>query len=188
MKDVDLIEKIQKEDCNESLKVLYERYVGLCVKVVKSYEDILKNSCEDYDLLTNNKQYLVYQAAKTYKQDRDVLFSTWLYTKVRFLILAYVSRQKKKYYAFGDEALDILESKNLNEERIKQENKGKKEGIIEVLLFLKDKRIYKIFNYKYSNYGYNHKDIALKMNMSVSNVGRLHRVGIKHLRKRLKKI
>jgi len=188
MKDADLIKKIQNDNCNESLKVLYDRYAALCVKVVKSYEDILKNSCDDYDLLTNNKQYLVYQAAKTFKMDRNVMFSTWLYTKVRFLILAYVTRHKKKLFALSDGVLNAFEKEMLEVEKTKREGENKKDGIIETLLYLKDKRIHKIFSYKYSNYGYNHKDIAKKMNMSISNVGRLHRVGVKHLRKRLEKI
>jgi RNA polymerase sigma factor (sigma-70 family) len=180
--DIDLIERIKNEKCDESLKELASRYKPLCLSLVANFEWAFSRNLVDSEFLTENLELLVFSAAISFKKEKKVVFSTWLYHSIKFYFLRNIYREKKGAQ-ITDEILKNFEKENQREiERVKNIKDLAEEKML-ILKKLENKDIYQIFRLKYSEPKKTQKEIASTLNIGVSKVSRLHSRGIAFLRK-----
>jgi len=70
--DVELVEKIQEESCNNSLKELINRHSALCVDICKKYTPAMYASGVPYSDIYEDKAYIVYKSALSFKPEKKV--------------------------------------------------------------------------------------------------------------------
>jgi RNA polymerase sigma factor (sigma-70 family) len=120
LKDETLIKKIINNQCNDSLKELVERHSGMIFNIGKKY-----SSCGlDLNDLNDNKYWIIYNAAKSYKKDKGSKFSTWLGNQIRFFCLNHKNKNKK-LISIENEHLEFF----IND-YYKKENHSNKKNII----------------------------------------------------------
>lgn len=121
LKDEALINKILKLQCNDSLKELVERHSGMIFNIGKKYS----SSCNlDLNDLNDNKYWIIYSAAKSYKKGKGSKFSTWLGNQIRFFCLNHKNKNKK-LVPIENEHLEFF----INENHKKENNSNKKDII-----------------------------------------------------------
>jgi RNA polymerase sigma factor (sigma-70 family) len=127
--DVELVKIIQNcEDCsNEAIKELIERHTGIFTTICKKYSGA---SSSTYLNLFENRDYVIYSAAASFKEDMGSKFSTWLANQTRYFCLNSFSKEKK--YHFGDqEEMDSFFIQESNKEFKKVKDQEEEAFLIE---------------------------------------------------------
>ena len=78
IRDVTLVKKIQKGECEESLKELVSRHSPLCYDIYKKYSPAISSRGYPLDDLYSEKDFLIYRSAKSFDPTKKTKFSTWL--------------------------------------------------------------------------------------------------------------
>lgn len=121
LKDRTLINRINKKQCNESLKELVNRHGGMIFNIGKKY----CTSCNlDLNDLNDNKYWIIFNAAKSFNPKKGSKFSTWLGNQIRFFCLNYKNKNNK-FIPIDDKCLEHF----INESCKKENNSNKKEFI-----------------------------------------------------------
>lgn len=179
-----LISRIQKSNCQDSLKELIKRHSPLCYKIYKKYTPSFNVKNIDPNEAYQQKDYVIYKTAMSFKPKKNVKFSTWLGNQIRYQCLNMINKKEDIIYMQQDE-LQFLIDKNQNQSQEKLTEL--KEYIVSLLEQLKDYRISKIFNMRYFQTGsvQTWTKIGKKMNMSTQNAINLHNKGIQILKNKL---
>ena len=182
--DLHLIKRIKDKNCEKSLIELAERHSGLYFKIIKKYSKSFFANNIDLNEATADKNLIIWNSAKNFKEDKNVKFSTWLANQVKYFCLNTLNKKSKdRLVATEDHILDSLNEKSISE---KHENLFEFTG--NILSQLKDSRIRKIFSLRYSS---SEKKpswciIAEKLQISTQTAINLHNKGISILRKKIK--
>jgi len=137
------------------------------------------------DDVLNDKDYIIYQSAKSFDPTRKTKFSTWLGNQVRYYCLNKINKNKK-YVTTEDQELSFLVEK---EER-QEDNKELRDYILNLLSQIKDKRVKKIFELRYFSDEKSRMtwtDISKKVSVSSQTAINLHNKGLTSLKKKIKK-
>ena len=185
--DVELVAKIQLESCNNSLKELINRHSALCVDIYKKYTPALCASGVPFNDIYEDKDYIVYKSALSFKPEKKVKFSTWLGNQVRYHCLNAIN---SKGYLINVETNDDLDFFiDQTQDRKEEENKLELQYIFSILAQLKDPRIKEVFNLRYFKTDKKKmpwSEIGKKMNVSTQTAINLHHRGLEILNKKMK--
>ena len=96
------------------------------------------------DDVLNDKDYIIYQSAKSFDPTRKTKFSTWLGNQVRYYCLNKINKNKK-YVTTEDQELSFL----MEREEGPEDNKELRDYMLDLLSQIKDKRIKRIFELRY---------------------------------------
>tara|TARA_R110002020_G_scaffold19821_6_gene68012 strand:+ start:684 stop:1286 length:603 start_codon:yes stop_codon:yes gene_type:complete len=182
--DLHLIKRVKDKNCEKSLIELSSRHSGLYFKIIKKYSKTFFANDIDLNETTSDKNLIIWNSAKNFKEEKNVKFSTWLANQVKYFCLNTLNKKSKdRLVATEDEILDCLNEKPTTE---KHENLF--EFTENILSQLKDPRIRDIFSLRYS---VEEKKpswciIARKLDISTQTAINLHNKGISILRKKIK--
>ena len=182
--DYHLVKSIKNKNCEVSLLQLSERHSGLYFKIIKKYSKSFFANNINIDEASSDKNLIIWNSAKNFKEDKNVKFSTWLANQVKYFCLNTLNKKSKdRLVTTEDEILDCL-----TEKQIFNTCENLFEFADNILNQLKDDRIKKIFSLRYST---SEKKpswcvIAKKLNISTQTAINLHNKGIEILRKKIK--
>ena len=182
--DLHLIKRIKDKNCEKSLIELSERHSGLYFKIIKKYSKSFFANNIDLNEATADKNLIIWNSAKNFKEDKNVKFSTWLANQVKYFCLNTLNKKSKdRLVATEDQILD-----SLNEKPITQKHENLFEFTGNILSQLKDSRIRKIFSLRYSSAEKKPSwcIIAQELQISTQTAINLHNKGISILRKKIK--
>lgn len=194
LNDSELAEKVKLNDCNDSLKELIKRHSKICHQVYHKYSPVMSNSGLFVKDVIDDKDFVIYQAAKTYSTSKKCKFSTWLSNKARFQCLNGLKPKSKYKSIIRNEKTDSAGQtyeldKIIPAAEIK--NNELKDHIFNILGSFPDKRISEIFLLRY--FSDSRKDIlswrevGKRMNLSCQTVLNLHNKGKDFLKNTLTK-
>lgn len=83
MTDLQLIQRIKKQNCEISLMELYSRHQGICNKMLQKYCKVCYDIGVSLEDLNSEKIYVVYKSALSFKSRKGIKFSTWLGNQMR---------------------------------------------------------------------------------------------------------
>jgi len=179
-----LIIQVQKNNCEKSLGLLVSRHSPLCYKIYKKYTPSFNVKNIDLNEVYQQKDYVIYKTAMSFKPSKNVKFSTWLGNQIRYQCLNTINKKEDIVY-LEQKDLQYLIDKNADQTNDKLNEL--KDYIVTLLDQLKDHRISKIFNMRYFEDASNQTwtKISKKMNMSTQNAINLHNKGVQILKNKL---
>jgi RNA polymerase sigma factor (sigma-70 family) len=125
--DNQLINKVKKNNCNDSLKELVDRHSGMIFNMGKKYCP----SCNlDLNDLSGNKYWIIFNAIQSYDSEKGSKFSTWLGNQIRFFCLNHKNKNTKLIPTEND-SLEFF----LND-FLKKENTSNKKEVIDKIIDL----------------------------------------------------
>ena len=186
MNESQLINKIKKHHCSDSLQQLDRMHGGLCVKIIKKYLPQLSNKNYNMEDILKDKIYVVYQTALSFNPKKKIKFSTWLGNQIRYYCLNLINKNKNDLYLTDENIKYIVEKKQL-EQRNVEVDKVKTEYIFNLLHSMKDERIEKIFKLRYfdANKLKSWNDIGKELNISTQTAINIHEKTINFLNKKI---
>ena len=185
--DVELVSEVQEKSCNNSLKELINRHSALCVDIYKKYTPALYASGVPFSDIYQDKDYIVYKSALSFKPEKNVKFSTWLGNQVRYHCLNAINSKGYLVNVESDNDLDFFVDQRTD--RKIEENKLEVQYIFSILAKLRDPRIKEVFNLRYFKTDKKKmpwSEIGKKMNVSTQTAINLHQRGLDILNKKMK--
>jgi RNA polymerase sigma factor (sigma-70 family) len=189
--DKHLIKKVKEYSCSPSLVELISRHSGICYKIFSKFINSLEDRGRDYNELVSNKDYFIYLAVMSFKEDRNTLFSTWLGNYIRYKCLDFLNENKLNYVHQIDENqknnfINNNSSFKYNESKALKDTK---DSLFDLLSQLKDSRVRRVYHMRYFT---NHpkmtwKKIGENMGVSAQTAINLHEKGKKIIVSRLYK-
>ena len=182
--DTNLANEVKEKDCQNSLVELIGRHSNLCYNICQKYMPVLHASGIFVDDVLGDKDYIIYQSAKSYNPSKKTKFSTWLGNQVRYHCLNKINKNKK-YVTMPDSELSFL----IDQEEKEENSTELKDYISSHLSRIKDKRIKRIFELRYfSDEGrLTWTAISKKISVSSQTAINLHNKGLSMLKKRIKR-
>jgi DNA-directed RNA polymerase sigma subunit (sigma70/sigma32) len=183
--DICLIEKIKRENDNQSLRQLIDKHSGIYIDTVNK---VISNSCSFVDKgeIMDDKDYSIYAAALKYEPSRNTKFSTYLANETRWKCLNIYNKNKK----FQREPLnDNL--KEVSDPVFFLDQIQEKEAINKVFKLTneyKDPRIKKIIDMRYGlsyNKPHSWREIAESLNMSIQGCIDIHNKFLNKIKKEI---
>jgi len=178
-----LVERIRIINCENSLDELIKRHSGLCFKIIKRYASTFYANNIDIIEASADKNLIIWNAAKSFKTDKNVKFSTWLANQIKYSCLNALNKKSKdRLIATEDQILDLLKEKSSEET-----HDNLFEFTNNILNQLKDKRIKLIFSMRYSICSKKPSwcTVAKQVKVSTQTAINLHNRGIEILRKKM---
>jgi RNA polymerase sigma factor (sigma-70 family) len=185
--DLNLIEKVKKENDTNSLNLLIERHSGIYLEMVNS---VIPNNCTflDKNDLIEDKFISIYKAILNFDPNKKAKFSTYLGNETRWKCLNLFNRGIK--YQYNDieeykEDFRFSESDKTNEISSKEIlNK-----IFEIAKENPDKRIHKILSLRYKigngNKTMSWKKIAKEIDISIQGCINIHNKFLEEVKKEI---
>jgi len=183
--DLELINGIKNKNCSDCLRELFNRHSAICVDVCSKYApSLISNGVILSDVL-QQKEYMIYKCAMSYKEDKGAKFSTWLANQMRYLCLN--SMNKNRLIATEDESINlIVNSSELSKDSDSFDDKI--DFIKNIISQVKDKRVKKIFSIRYFS-GNTKKTpwakIAKELGVSTQTVINLHNKTVNLIKRKL---
>lgn len=177
--DCKLVLNIQLNYCDESMRELISRHINIVNSVIHKF---YRKNPNVYLLDMLDDKYIIFNdAVKTFRSDKKSKFTTWLYMRARFHCLnSNRNADKTATYEIGD--IDKLNNENEKFHLDLNSNQEHSKYIFDILSKLPDKRITKIFRLRYFDEDGKGKpswrEIADKINLSITRVITLHNKGI----------
>ena len=186
--DLELVNNVREDNCQDSLKELINRHSALCYNVYQKYGSTLSSSGVFFDDVVKEKDYVIYKSAMSYNPDRNTKFSTWVGNHARYHCLNLIN-QNQKYVAVNDSTLNyFIENNEVDSPQLQpQGRQDSLEYIFNLLSQLRDKRIKKVFELRYlgSDGKESWSRIGENMSVSTQTAINLHDRGLKVLRKKM---
>ena len=186
--DIELVNNVQEDNCQDSLKELINRHSALCYNVYQKYGSTLSSSGVFFDDVVKEKDYVIYKSAMSYNPDKNTKFSTWVGNHARYHCLNLINANQK-YVAVDDSTLSYFMENNQPhpDSSQSQERQDTLEYIFNLLSQLKDKRIKKVFELRYlgGDGKESRSKIGENMGVSTQTAINLHDRGTKILRKKM---
>lgn len=181
-----LINKVKSKQCSDCLLELVKRHTPLCFKIYKKYTPSFNVKNIDLQEIFQQKDYVIYNSALSYKKCKNVKFSTWLGNQIRYQCLNAINKKEDITYLDHPELQFIIDKKEVNNQNNEKLNELR-DYITSLLEQLKDVRISRIFNMRYFETGSNQTwtKIGKRMNMSTQNAINLHNKGVQILKNKL---
>jgi len=183
--DESLIEKIKNKSCNSSLVELISRHSGICFSIAKKFAH---RGNFDINEINDQKDWIIYSAALSFKDDKGSKFSTWLGNQVRYYCLN-LNNKCSKYVGADSETIEYLVNNYYNNlGGIKNSKKEILNTITDLLDQVKDKNIKNAIHYRYfSNPDriLNYSEVSEIMNVTPQTVLNWHNKFIDLAKKKL---
>lgn len=186
MNESQLIKKIKKDNCSESLKQLENMHGGLCVKIIKKYLNQLNDKNFSIEDMLKDKVYVVYQSALSFDPKRNIKYSTWLGNQIRYFCLNTLNKNKNNLCLDNEKIKYLVEKKQI-EETNTQMDQSKLDYIFDIIHNMKDKRIEKIFKMRYfdSKKLKAWNEIGKKLHISTQTAINIHNKALEFLNKKI---
>jgi hypothetical protein len=182
--DLSLIEKIKKDQDEDSLKELICRHSGIYTQMVNM--TISDQSNVNKNDILDEKDLFIYEKALKYDSSRKIKFSTYLGYEVRWKCLNINNKAKKYEYSDISQCSETLIEKDVSEETHKREILDR---VFKLAEECPDIRVRKIFDMRYKNGKRNKltpwKKIAKKLKLSIQGCINIHSRFIKEIRKNI---
>jgi hypothetical protein len=178
-----LVKQIKLKSCNDSLIELISRHSGICFSIGKK---ILNASTAQFNELSDNKDWIIYSSALSFKPDMGSKFSTWLANNVKYFCLN-LKNKISKYVNSEEDLIEFLLNKNNCETR----DSNKVEAIntiIDLLDKIEDKNIKDAIYYRYlsnKNKILNYAEVAKILNVTPQTALNWHNKFIDLAKKKL---
>lgn len=170
------------KNVNESLFHLVEKHSGIFINMVNQYMN--KESRSE---LINDKEYYIYQAALKYDSNRNTKFSTYLGSETKWMCLNTHNRSKKKHEVDIDYIENLGDNSQHFHQIIKKDTQNK---ILELAHSNPDKRVYKIFELRYSGGNKNKvmpwSKVCSQIGLSVQGCINVHDQALTRIKQELK--
>lgn len=141
MLDIELVQNIKEnKDSDASLKELLDHHVALMTRVSYKYAKPLLDAGSSIEEINQERLYIIFKAANSFKTDRKVKFSSYLGTFTRWYCLNKINR--KESHQFTND--DLLE--NYPAERVDGDSK---EHVHYLINKIPDKKIKKVLELRY---------------------------------------
>jgi len=186
MNESQLIKKIKKDNCSESIKELENMHGGLCVKIIKKYINQLNSKNFSIEDMLKDKTYVVYQSALSFDPKKNVKYSTWLGNQIRYFCLNTLNKNKNNLCLDNENIRYLVEKKQI-EENNTQIDQSKLDHIFDIIHNMKDKRIEKIFKMRYfdSKKLNSWNTIGEKLHISTQTAINIHNKALEFLNKKI---
>ena len=186
MNESQLIKKIKKENCSDSLKELENMHGGLCVKIIKKYLNQLNDKNFSIEDMLKDKVYVVYQSALSFDPKRNIKYSTWLGNQIRYFCLNTLNKNKNNLCLDNEKIKYLVEKKQIEESNT-QMDQSKLDYIFDIIHNMKDKRIEKIFKMRYfdSKKLKAWNEIGKKLHISTQTAINIHNKALEFLNKKI---
>lgn len=186
--DNDLVSAVQANPASSSFEMqeLINRHSGIYIDIVNNYIPSDCNFLSKIDIL-EEKNYRIYLAALKFDEDKGAKFSTYLGNETKWMCLNMFNKNKKcqKF---------TIEDDYQAEEHDSTHNIINSESLEQILSLAKkhpDKRVYKIFKYRYIDGNLNKlmtwQKIAKKLKMSIQGCINIHNSAIDYFKNKLNK-
>ena len=191
LKDSYLIQDIKLNADEDSLKELHDRYKNMYYNFAHKFKNFFKMNRIDFNEVLNDSMYMIYDSAKTFDDNKNIKYITWLGSKIKFYFLN-KSIDKDKNYSILDFKESQKELDDLSTPKNLESNKSvdtSYNDIISILHKHPDKRVVKIFKKRYcpnSRKPPTWRNISKDFDLSSQTIINLHTKGIKYLRKKIK--
>lgn len=141
MLDTELVQNIKNNiDIEESIKELLSFHSGLINKISGKYIQPLASSGSSIEEIQKEKEYIIYKAALMFKENKNVKFSSYLGSFVRWYCLNRINRNDDWKF-ISDEPFN-----NIAEEKI---DTTTLEYVKNLLNNIEDKKVKKVFELRY---------------------------------------
>jgi RNA polymerase sigma factor (sigma-70 family) len=186
MNESQLIKKIKKDNCSDSLKELENMHGGLCVKIIKKYLNQLNDKNFSIEDMLKDKVYVVYQSALSFDPKRNIKYSTWLGNQIRYFCLNTLNKNKNNLCLDNEKIKYLVEKKQIEESNT-QMDQSKLDYIFDIIHNMKDKRIEKIFKMRYfdSKKLKAWNEIGKKLHISTQTAINIHNKALEFLNKKI---
>jgi len=187
MTDLQLIQKIKRNNCEQSLLELYSRHQGICNKMLQKYCKVCYDIGVSLEDLNSEKIYVVYKSALSFKSNKNIKFSTWLGNQMRYHCLNTFNKQSKDISMENENIKYITENNQSKQIDNALLNKEKVDLIFNILDQMADSRVKEIFNLRYFSdrkiQPWN--KIGKKMHISTQTVINIHNKALSFLNKKI---
>jgi RNA polymerase sigma factor (sigma-70 family) len=186
MNESQLIKKIKKYNCSDSLRELENMHGGLCVKIIKKYLNQLNDKNFSIEDMLRDKVYVVYQSALSFDPKRNIKYSTWLGNQIRYFCLNTLNKNKNNLCLDNEKIKYLVEKKQIEESNT-QMDQSKLDYIFDIIHNMKDKRIEKIFKMRYfdSKKLKAWNEIGKKLHISTQTAINIHNKALEFLNKKI---
>lgn len=183
LSDLDLIDRIKKEACNQSMIELCERHRPICFGVLRRYEKRLEHH-PDFEELKNEIDYMIFSCAASFNPEKGSKFSTWLANNFKYKCLNCLCNKKNKIIWGVNEYKEDL-SNGTDEYFFEEKLKYYKELIFNELNRHSDHRLEKVIYLRYfgDKESRKWKNISKVMKTTHQTAITLHHKAIKFLKK-----
>lgn len=194
LSDQELIDKVKKYNCSDSLNELAKRHQGIFCKMAHKYANMCaKNyqSCSGLGIqdFLDNQLFITYQAICDYDPDRNTKFVTWLGNKTRFYCLNTIAKQSRYISPESDTADKVSDFKTFEDSQQGSDYSMESEYVLEILNKLKDKRVKRVIELRYFSEDKQDRifsSIAKKLEMSTQGVINMHDNFIKFMQTKIR--
>jgi len=187
MTDSQLVQKIKKNNCEQSLLELYSRHQGICNKMLQKYCKVCYDIGVSLEDLNSEKIYVVYKSALSFKSNKKIKFSTWLGNQMRYHCLNTFNKQSRDVSMENENIKYITENNQSKQIDNSLLNKEKVDLIFNILDQMADSRVKEIFNLRYFSdrkiQPWN--KIGKKMHISTQTVINIHNKALSFLNKKI---
>lgn len=182
------INSIQLKDCPDSLALVIKRYTPVFLSMYSKFFYSMRESGADPSDVLEDKDLIIYEAAKSFDLDKGSSFCTWLSNNTRYRCLHLINKSKK---------MSLLRERVKNNNELSFNNLNKnifkvKElnvHIFSILDTLKDKRISSVYKLRYfSDSKMTWAKIGKQLGFSSQTAINLHARGAKALKTKINKI
>jgi len=180
-----LVEKIQKDNCKDSILEIIKRHTPLCVKMIKKYTPaMVSTGVYDHDIY-KEINVLIYQSAMSFNPEKRSKLSTWIANQTRYYCLNILNK-KRSHILVDSQEIDLMAYSE--DGRDKTTAHEIKDFLFNILDQMKDKRVKAIFNLRYFKDGEkisSWEKVASQMGVSTQTAINIHNKGKKILKKKL---
>lgn len=181
--DTELIEKIKKEGCSDSLLELKERHCKLFYSTIRKF---FSQDSQDFIDVEKSLLTVIYNSVMSYDPDKKVKFSTWLANQARYFCLNHRNSKSKREAQLDQNVFDFFVDTSHYDK-----NEAACDSIIESLKELLDdtgdeftKQII-MKRYFSGNKTMNYSDIGKSLKVTAQTVLNWHNKFIKKAQKKL---
>ena len=179
-----LIQNIKNNSCNSSLLELITRHSGICFSIGKKFSNYGGVNLNE---INDNKDWIIYSAALSFKGDKGSKFSTWLGNQVKYYCLN-LKNKTSRYIGAEDSTIEFLINQYYNDTKSSDSKKETLNTISDLLDQVKDKNIKQAIHYRYfsnKNRILNYSEIGEILNVTPQTVLNWHNKFIDLAKKKL---
>lgn len=179
-----LVEKIQKDNCKDSILEIIKRHTPICVKMIKKYTPAMVSiGVYDHNIY-KEINVLIYQSAISFNPEKKSKLSTWIANQTRYHCLNILNK-KKGPILIDSQDIDVIAHSEDGRANTSHEIK---DFLFNILDQMKDKRVKTIFNLRYFRDGEkicSWEKVASQMGVSTQTAINIHNKGKRILKKKL---
>jgi DNA-directed RNA polymerase specialized sigma subunit len=188
MNDLELVEKVKIDGCNESFQILVDRHSPLFNKSFQQYAGRLKDKGISHQDFFREKEYVFFTAINSFDPAKKCKFSTWFSNCVRYHCLICLWNLNR---------FTVVSSEDFH---FYQENSGKMDTVFnldtqEILLNLIDgigdeltKKVFMVRYFKNPRRKTSWRLVAKETGRSIRSCVKLHKRALPYLKSKLEKI